>query len=285
MNTAFAENIILFNNFVTDLYANYKDIYRPNKTDKCYLHVNPIIFNLQSQEAIYNVTNIVMYDNTVNMVTYSKDWNIKIASVKDEDLVYMFDVIRKTFIVLSGSDILKMRDYLDYDKCESFIDMLLSGNIKSGKYLLGSGDVALHFENYIVNVLLTDNTDLKTIVENSLEHISKIYHETVKNLSQLELYFDFAINLNGVNNLVDQYKVALQIDLLSIKVNENENLFKKFVALMHAKYSNYIIDINLKKLQKSVFTNVDYSISIVYQFNDYFELLFFITMLDVLKRI
>lgn len=286
MATLALDDILLFNDFVNVVLTAYKRIYKLNKNDKCYLYINSAFLDTKQLKEIHDVVYILLQNNkTVNIVAYSDDLNVKLSLLKEHDKFCLFDIIHKTFDTLNSQEILNLRDYLDYDKSKSLIDKLFSNKIRRGKYLIGSGDLALHFENYIASNLLSCNIDIKSVTANSLVFINQLYNEISKNLDNLKVYLDLAINANKYNCSPNQYISLLQIDLLSVKTNNDKYIFEEFVNSILAQYRKHIFDIRLKRLRKTVFTDVNYSISILFKFDSYFDLLFYISVLNMIKNV
>lgn len=285
MSTTLLNNIETFNSFIIDTYINYKEIYNLDKNDKCYLHIAPLIINNETLKEIYDVIYISMHENTISRVACGSNINVSVKTINENDKFYAFNVINKSFVLLNGYDILKIKKYIDYEKSKSLINDILNKKVKPGKYIIGSGDLALHIENYILNNVLTNYSEFKNIVNNVFHYMDKLYTEFVKNLTNLEIFFDLVVDANNYNITVNNFSMVLQILIVSRKTIEDQNKLEMFTSSLLSKYSKQIININLKNLQRSIFADIKHGICILFKFTDYLELLFFINMLDTIKNI
>lgn len=285
MFTTFLYNIETFNNLVNDIYLNYKKIYKLNKNDKCYLHITPLIVNNKTFEEIYDVIYISAHENTISKIACGNNINISVKTINENDKFYTFNIISKSFILLNGYDILRIKKYIDYDKSKSLINDILNKTVKSSRFIIGSGDLALHIENYIINNVLTNATDFRIIANNILCYIDKLYNEFSKNLTGFEIFFDLVVDANNYNLIINDFSVVLQILIVSYKTDNNQDKLETFKNILLQKYNEQIININYKNLQRSVFVDIKHGIRILVKFTSYLELLFFIAILDMLPNV
>lgn len=278
-------NINLFNSIIHDIITTYKKIYKLSRNDKCYLNIAPLIINKETLEEIYNIIYISTYNNTISKIAYGDKTNVSIKTINKDDKFYLFNIVNKSFDILSGYDILKIRKYIDFDNSKLLMSNILNNNIKPGSYIVGSGELALHIENYIISNILINYSNYKNIINNIQNYFAKIYNELTKNLSGLDIYFDLAIDINNQDKNLKNHDIVMRILLISDKTDNDQIKLETFKNKLLAKYKNYIVNIDLKNLEKSVFVNTEYGISILLRFTDYLELLFFITMLDMIKDI
>lgn len=285
MSTIFLNNIETFNSFINDVYVNYKKIYNLDKNDKCYLHITPLIINNETLEEIYDVIYISMHENTISRIACGNNINISVKTINENDKFYLFNVINKSFVLLNGYDILKIKKYIDYEKSKLLINDILNKKVKPSKYIIGSGDLALHIENYIFNNVLTNYSEFKNIINNMSHYIDKLYNEFIKHLTNLEIFFNLVVDANNHDIIVNNFSMVLQILIVSHKTIEDQNKLEMFTNSLLLKYSEQIININLKYLQRSIFVNIKHGMCILFKFTDYLELLFFINMLDIIKNV
>lgn len=285
MAVTFLDNIKMFNSIIHDILVSYKKIYKPNKNDKYYLHITPLIVDINTTKEIYDVIYISMYNNTINKIVYGSKTNISVKVINENDKFYSFNIINKSFALLDGYDILKIRKYFDYDKSKTLIADLLNNHIRPGKYIIGSGDLALHIENYIINNILSKYSSFKIIFNNLSAYINDLYDKLIENLSNQEIFFDLVIDANKYDNILNNYSMAMQVLIVSDKTDNDQSKIELFENRLLTKYNNQIINIDLKNLHRSIFTNTKYGISILLKFTEYLELLFLISMLDTIKNI
>lgn len=285
MFTTVLYSIETFNNLISDIYLNYKKIYKLNKNDKCYLHMTPLIINNKTFEEIYDVIYISAYENTISKIACGNNVNISVKTINENDKFYTFNIVNKSFVLLNGYDILKIKKYIDYEKSKSLINDILNKTVKSDKFIIGSGDLALHFENYVINNILTNSIDFSIITNNMSYYIDKLYDKFSKNLVGLEIFFDLVVDTNNYNLTTDDFSVVLQILIVSYKTDDDQNKLETFKNSLLRKYNEQIINIDYKNLQRSVFVDIKHGIRILVKFTDFLELLFFIAILDMLPNI
>lgn len=278
-------NMNLFNSIIHDIFITYKKIYKLSRNDKCYVNITPFIINTETLEEIHDIIYISTYSNTISKVAYGNKTNVSIKTINKDDKFYLFNIVNKSFDILSGYDILKIRKYIDFDNSKLLMSNILNKNIKPGSYIIGSGELALHIENYIISNILINYSNYKNIINNIQNYFAKIYNELTKNLSGLDIYFDLAVDINNQDKNLKNHDIVMRILLISDKIDNDQSKFETFKNKLLTKYENQFVSVDLKNLEKSVFINTEYGISILLRFTYYLELLFFITMLDTIKNI
>lgn len=287
--STFLDRIKMFNNIISDIYTNYKNIYKIDNKDKCYINVAPLFVNTKTLEKIYNTLYVSKHDMTLNKIildknAFNSDIDIRFKTINIRDQLYLFNIVNKSFVKLQYSDLISLRDIIDYDKSKIFVSKVLNNDIKHGKYLIETYNFALHIENYIINHII--KTDCEYSVDNVINMINQLYDEFVRYITNLEIYLDLLTDIdNNIDTLLGDYDLALRILIISHKTDNNKEKIQSLKKILLSNYKDTILEVLIESLKKSIFMDIEYGVSVTFKFTDYLELLFYISTLEQIKNI